>query len=112
MRTDLKMTKTEIKNHLIEKFGDEIQNQTFEVVRYTSFCEMEKVYDLKYYREPKYLLKMRMDDGDPCFEVHNVNLNEMIDIISMDFSFGFWTSTVNEIENKYDLLTETLTELT
>ena len=55
---------------------------------------------------------MRMDDGDPCFEVHNVNLNEMIDIISMDFSFGFWTSTVNEIENKYDLLTETLTELT
>ena len=27
MRTDSKMTKTEIKNHLIEEFGNEIQNQ-------------------------------------------------------------------------------------
>ena len=29
MKTDLKITKTKIKNHLIEKFGDEIKNKTF-----------------------------------------------------------------------------------
>jgi non-homologous end joining protein Ku len=112
MNTDLKMTKTEIKNHLIEKFGDEIKNQTFDIVRYTSFEELDKVEDdLYYYLNPKYNLRKGIDDGDPYFSLNNIDLNQMIEIITMDFSFGFFIETKNDTEDKYDLLTETLTEL-
>ena len=112
MKTNLKITKTEIKNHLIKKFGDEIQNQIFDVVRYSSWSEMEKVEDdLPHYLIPKYNLRKGIDDGDPYFSVNNVNLNQMIEIITIDFSFGFIVETQNDTEYKYDLLTETLIEL-
>jgi hypothetical protein len=112
MRTDSKMTKTEIKNHLIEEFGNEIQNQKFDLVRYVSFSEMEKVEDELYnYQNFKYNLRKGIDDGDPYFSLNNVNLNQMIEIITIDFSFGVSVETQNDTEYKYNLLTETLTEL-
>jgi len=49
--------------------------------------------------------------GDPYFSLNNVNLNQMIEIITIDFSFGVSVETQNDTEYKYNLLTETLTEL-
>jgi len=111
MRTDLKMTKTEIKNQLIKQFGKEIKNERFDIVKYPSFCEMEKVYDLKYYYEFKYKCEIGIDDGNPYFSIYNINFNELIDIITMNFSFGWCLDTLNDAENKYDLLTDSLLDL-
>jgi len=106
-----KITKTEIKSHLIAEFGDEIQNQIFDLVRFVSWTEMERVEDKLYnYSNSKYIRK-GIDDGDPFFEINNINLDQMIDIITMDFSYGSCITTHNDTEYKYDLLSETIMEL-
>ena len=112
MNKDLKNTKTEIKSHLIEEFGDEIQNQIFDLDRFVSWTEMGWVEDKLYnYSDFKYNLTKGIDDGNPYFEINNINLDQMIDILTMDFSYGSCITTQNDPENKYDLLNESLMDL-
>ena len=112
MNKDLKITKTEVKSHLIAEFGDEIQNQIFDLDRFVSWTEMGWVEDKLYnYSDFKYNLTKGIDDGDPFFEINNINLDQMIDIITMDFSYGSCITTQNDTENKYDLLNESLMDL-
>ena len=102
MQKIVQLPSREIKNHLIEEFGKEIMFQTFNVVRYTSFAELEKVTEFDFGID---------EDGNPYFAVYNIDINQMIDIILMDFSYGFSVDVVDDNEYKFELLLETLTEL-
>tara|TARA_R110000868_G_scaffold395960_1_gene667979 strand:- start:184 stop:528 length:345 start_codon:yes stop_codon:yes gene_type:complete len=111
MNKKLKITKTEIKSHLIAEFGDEIQNQIFDLVRWVSWSEMGRIEDELYYYSNSNYIRKGIDDGDPFFEINNINLDQMIDIVTMDFSYSSSITTHDDTENKYDLLSETIMEL-
>jgi len=111
MNKDLKITKTEVKSHLIAEFGDEIQNQIFDLMRFVSWTEMGLVEDKLYNCSNSNYIRKGIDDGDPFFEISDINLDQLIDIITMDFSYGSYTTIHNDPENKYDLLNDSLMEL-
>jgi hypothetical protein len=102
MQKNKQKTTREIKNYLIEKFGKDIRFQTFNVVRYTSFAELENVKEFDVGID---------EDGNPYFKVYNTDINQMIDIVLMDFSWGFLVEIVDNDEEKYDIINETLTDL-
>ena len=109
MKTDLKTKKSKLKNHLINQYGDEILNQKFEVYQYTTFSDLDKLYNSQFNVRTKYEPFFGTDDSEPYYSIKTLNIDEMIEIYLMDLDFVPSVIVLNQIQLVFEI-NEELTE--
>ena len=103
MKTDLKTKNSLLKNHLINQYGNEILNLKFEVYQYTTFSDLDKLYNSQFNVRSKYEPFFGTDDSEPYYSIKNLNIDEMIEIYLMDLDFVPSVTVLNQIQLVFEI---------